>query len=66
MSECRHEIEVDREVVTISLSKLQFVKQQVTFLGHVITPNSKSLSDKEFKALKMYQNQSQRNKCCHF
>ncbi len=35
-----------------SLSKLQFVKQQVTFLGHVITPNSKSLSDKRVKGIK--------------
>lgn len=28
----------------VSMMKLQFVKQQVTFLGHVITSNSKSLS----------------------
>ncbi len=36
----------------VSLSKLQFVKQQVTFLGHVITPNSKSLSDKRLQGIK--------------
>uniref|UniRef100_A0A9J8CJW6 ribonuclease H n=1 Tax=Cyprinus carpio carpio TaxID=630221 RepID=A0A9J8CJW6_CYPCA len=36
----------------VSLSKLQFVKQQVTFLGYVITPNSKSLSDKRVQAIK--------------
>ncbi|KAL1263451.1 hypothetical protein QQF64_006190 [Cirrhinus molitorella] len=36
----------------VSLSKLQFVKQQVTFLGHVITPNSKSLSDKRVQGIK--------------
>ncbi|KAL1264181.1 hypothetical protein QQF64_004536 [Cirrhinus molitorella] len=35
----------------VSLSKLQFVKQ-VTFLGHVITPNSKSLSDKRVQGIK--------------
>ncbi len=52
MSDCKHEIEVEREVVTIGLSKLQFVKQEVTFLGHVITPNSKSLSDKRVQGIK--------------
>ncbi len=52
MSDCKHEIEVEREVVTIGLSKLQFVKQQVTFLGHVITPNSKSLSEKRVQGIK--------------
>ncbi len=36
----------------VSLSKLQFVRQQVTFLGHVITPNSKSLSDKRIQGIK--------------
>ncbi len=36
----------------VSLSKLQFVKQHVTFLGHVITPNSKSLSDKRIQGIK--------------
>ncbi len=36
----------------VSLSKLQFVKQQVMFLGHVITPNSKSLSDKRIQGIK--------------
>ena len=29
----------------VSLTKLQFVKQQITFLGHVITPNNKALSE---------------------
>ncbi|XP_058617745.1 uncharacterized protein LOC131531182 isoform X1 [Onychostoma macrolepis] len=41
-----------REGHKVSLSKLQFVKQQVTFLGHVITPNSKSLSDKRIEGIK--------------
>ncbi|KAI2645687.1 hypothetical protein H4Q32_030001 [Labeo rohita] len=36
----------------VSLSKLQFAKQQVIFLGHVITPNSKSLSDKRIQGIK--------------
>ncbi|KAI2665523.1 hypothetical protein H4Q32_021838 [Labeo rohita] len=36
----------------VSLSKLQFAKQQVVFLGHVITPNSKSLSDKRIQGIK--------------
>ncbi len=36
----------------VSLSNLQFVKQQVTFLGHVITLNSKSLSDKRIQGIK--------------
>lgn len=36
----------------VSLTKLQFVKQKVTFLGHVITPHSKSLSDKRVKGIK--------------
>ncbi len=36
----------------VTLSKLQYVKQQVTFLGHVITPNSKSLSDKRIQGIK--------------
>ncbi len=35
-----------------SLFKLKFVKQQVTFLGHVITSNSKSLSDKRIQGIK--------------
>lgn len=36
----------------VSLSKLQILKQQFTFLGHVMTPNSKSLSDKRVQAIK--------------
>ncbi|KAL0150426.1 hypothetical protein M9458_054243 [Cirrhinus mrigala] len=36
----------------VSLSKLQFAKQQVIFLRHVITPNSKSLSDKRIQGIK--------------
>lgn len=36
----------------VSLTKLQFVKQQITFLGHVITPNNKALSEKRVKAIK--------------
>ncbi len=36
----------------VSLSKLQFVKQQVTFLVHVITTNGKSLSDKIIQGIK--------------
>ncbi len=34
-----------------SLSKLQFVKQSVVFLGHVITKEGKSLSDKRVQAI---------------
>ncbi|XP_046904773.1 uncharacterized protein LOC124486931 isoform X2 [Hypomesus transpacificus] len=34
-----------------SLSKLQFVKESVTFLGHVITAESKSLSPKRIAAI---------------
>ncbi len=30
----------------VSLTKLQFVKQEITFLGHTITPNSKAISEK--------------------
>lgn len=36
----------------VSLTKLQFVKQKVTFLGHVITPHSKSLSEKRVSGIK--------------
>lgn len=36
----------------VSLSKQQFVKQEVTFLGHVIKPNSKVLSEKRVRAIK--------------
>lgn len=36
----------------VSLTKLQFVKQQITFLGHLITLNSKSLSEKRVKAIR--------------
>lgn len=36
----------------VSLTKLQFVKQKVTFLGHVITPHSKSLSEKRESGIK--------------
>ncbi len=32
--------------------KRQFAKQQVTLLGHVITPNSKSLSEKRVQAIR--------------
>lgn len=35
-----------------SLLKLQFVKQEVTFLGHVIKPNSKALYEKWVRAIK--------------
>ena len=34
-----------------SLSKLQFVQQQVTFLGHVITAEGKSLSPRHTEAI---------------
>ncbi|XP_060897677.1 retrovirus-related Pol polyprotein from transposon 17.6 [Labrus mixtus] len=34
-----------------SLSKLQFVKQEVTFLGHILTPQGKSLSPSRVKAV---------------
>ena len=37
---------LEREGHRVSLSKLQFVKQEVTFLGHVIKQNSKTLSQK--------------------
>nr|XP_021332272.1 uncharacterized protein LOC110439819 [Danio rerio] len=36
----------------VSLTKLQFVKQKVTFLGHVIAPHSKSLSEKRVSGIK--------------
>lgn len=36
----------------VSLSNQQFVKQEVTFLGHVIKPNSKALSEKRVRAIK--------------
>ncbi len=36
----------------VSLTKLQFVKQEITFLGHTITPNSKAISEKRVKAIK--------------
>ncbi len=35
-----------REGHKVSLTKLQFVKQEITFLGHIITPNSKAISEK--------------------
>lgn len=34
-----------------SLSKLQFIQQEVTFLGHVITAEGKSLSPKRVEAI---------------
>jgi len=43
---------LEREGHKVSLSKLQFVKQEVTFLGHVIKPNSKALSEKRVRAIK--------------
>lgn len=36
----------------VSLAKLQFVKQEITFLGHTITPNSKAICEKRVKAIK--------------
>ncbi len=36
----------------VSLTKLQFVRQEITFLGHTITPNSKAISEKRIKAIK--------------
>ncbi len=36
----------------VSLTKLQFVKQEITFLGHTITPNSRAISEKRVKAIK--------------
>ncbi len=41
-----------REGHKVSLTKLQFVKQEITFLGHTITPNSKAISEKRIKAIK--------------
>ncbi|XP_062248239.1 uncharacterized protein LOC133956894 [Platichthys flesus] len=40
-----------REGHKVSLSKLQFVQQTVTFLGHVVTKDGKSLSDKRVEAI---------------
>lgn len=40
-----------REGHKASLSKLQFVQQKVTFLGHVLTPNGKSLSPERISAI---------------
>ena len=37
--------------IKTSLSKLQFLQQQVTFLGHVITAEGKSLSPKSTEAI---------------
>ncbi len=34
-----------REGHKVSLTKLQFVKQEITFWGHTITPNSKAIKD---------------------
>ncbi len=36
----------------VSLTKLQFVNQEITFLGHTITPNCKAISEKRVKAIK--------------
>ncbi len=41
-----------REGHKVSLTKLQFVKQEITFLGHTITPNSKAISEKRIQAIK--------------
>ncbi len=41
-----------REGHKVSLTKLQFVKQEITFLGHTVTPNSKAISEKRIKAIK--------------
>ncbi len=41
-----------REGHKVSLTKLQFVRQEITFLGHTITPNSKAISEKRIKAIK--------------
>ena len=38
---------LDKEGHKATLSKLHFVQQEVTFLGHVITSEGKSLSPKE-------------------
>ncbi len=43
---------LSREGHKVSLTKLQFVKQEITFLGHTITPNSKAISEKRIKAIK--------------
>ncbi|KAG1957271.1 gag-pol fusion protein [Pimephales promelas] len=48
----RYDHHLEREGHKVSLSKLQFVKQEVTFLGHVIKPNSKALSEKRVRAIK--------------
>ncbi len=40
-----------REGHKVSLTKLQFVKQEITFLDHTITPNSKAISEKRIKAI---------------
>ncbi len=41
-----------REGHKVSLTKLQFVRQEITFLGHTITPNSKAISEKRIKLSK--------------
>ncbi len=41
-----------REGHKVSLTKLQFVKQEIFFLGHTITPNSKAISEKRIKAIR--------------
>ncbi len=41
-----------REGHKVSLTKLQFVRQEITFLGHTITLNSKAISEKRIKAIK--------------
>ncbi len=41
-----------REGHRVSLTKPQFVRQEITFLGHTITPNSKAISEKRIKAIK--------------
>ncbi len=41
-----------REGHKVSLTKLQIVKQEITFLGHTITPNSKAISEKRIKAIR--------------
>ncbi len=41
-----------REGHKVSLTKLQFVKQEIVFLGHTITPNSKAISEKRIQAIR--------------
>ncbi len=41
-----------REGHKVSLTRLQFVKQEITLLGHTITPNSKAIFEKRVKAIK--------------